>query len=75
MNQMGMRVNKPWKDDAAVEVNFACATRFRQAFDAAAWAHGGDAAVLDEKGAIDDDAGIGERATASRRGSAKRENL
>ncbi len=75
VDQMCMRINKTGKNDLSAEVNFLCATRLRQAFDVAARANGGDAAIVYEECAILDNTRISERAATARRWSAERENL
>lgn len=71
MNKMSVGIDEAGNYNAASEVEFSGATRFGEAFDAAARADGGDASVADEKSAVGDDAWFGEGATAARRGAAE----
>lgn len=75
VNEVGVRIDEAGKDDAAMKVELAGATRFRQSFDAAARADGSDAAFANEERAVVKDAGSGERAAPARRGSPKGENF
>lgn len=75
VNEVSVRIDEAGQDDATQEIEFAGATGFGEAFDAAARAEGGDASFADQKRGVGDDGGIVELAAATRRGAAKREEL
>lgn len=75
VDEVGVRIDESGENNAAVEVEFAGAAGFGEAFDAAAQADGGDAAFANEERAIAKNARVGERASAVRRGPAEGENF
>ena len=74
-NQMRVRIDEAWQNDASGEINLFGTARFAQFLDAAAWTDGRDAVFADQDCAVADDAEVAERFAAAGNGTAQSQQL